>query len=63
MVPINFRLVGHEIRYLLEDSEAKALVVQHELIGPVEGIRTDLAIAESRYVHFGGAVTPKGYRC
>ena len=37
--------------------------MQHDLIGPVEGIRADLSIAESRYVHLGGAVTPKGYRC
>jgi fatty-acyl-CoA synthase len=61
MVPINFRLVGKEMRYLLEDSEAKALIV-HDLIGPVEDIRADLSLAESRYIRFGGAVTPKGYR-
>jgi fatty-acyl-CoA synthase len=48
MVPINFRLVGAEIRHTVEDSEAKPLIVQHDLVGAVEDIRDDLSIAESR---------------
>ena len=62
MVPINFRLVGVEIRYILEDSDAKALIVQDDLVGAVEDIRSDLSIAESRCVHFGSSRAPKGYR-
>src|SRR5215510_2778601 len=45
MVPINFRLVGAEIRYIVEDSEAKPLIVEHDLVGAVEDIRNDLSIA------------------
>jgi acyl-CoA synthetase (AMP-forming)/AMP-acid ligase II len=54
-VPLNFRLVGREIRYILEDSGAAALIVQDALTGPIEEIRADLAIAPGRYVLFGGA--------
>ena len=54
-VPLNFRLVGREIRYLLEDSGATALIVQDALTGPIEEIRSDLAIPGGRYVLFGGA--------
>jgi acyl-CoA synthetase (AMP-forming)/AMP-acid ligase II len=61
-VPINFRLVGPEIRYILEDSGARALIVQDDLVGAVEGIRTDVSIGHGRYVHFGGPRTPTGYR-
>src|SRR5271169_4477397 len=28
MVPINFRLVGREVQYIVENSEAKAVIVQ-----------------------------------
>ncbi len=30
-VPINFRLVGQEVRYILEDAEVSALILQDEL--------------------------------
>ena len=62
MVPINFRLLGGDIQYIVANSEAEAFIVQHDLIGRVEGIRADLAIPESRYIHFGGPATPKGYQ-
>src|SRR5215467_7964038 len=39
--------LGTEIRYIVEDSDAKALIVQHDLVGAMEGIRSDLSIAES----------------
>ncbi len=60
-VPINFRLLAPEIRYIVENCEAKALVVQHELRDRVEAIRADLAIAGQRYIHFGATPTPAGY--
>ena len=43
-VPINFRLVGPEIAYIVEHSEARAFIVQDELRGVVEGIRAALPI-------------------
>jgi fatty-acyl-CoA synthase len=32
VVPINFRLIGSEVQYIVENSEAKALIVQHDLL-------------------------------
>ncbi|MGB6537078.1 MAG: AMP-binding protein [Xanthobacteraceae bacterium] len=60
-VPINFRLVGREVRYIIENCEAKALIVQDDLLGPVEEIRGDIAAQTSRFIHFGGTATPPGY--
>jgi fatty-acyl-CoA synthase len=60
-VPINFRLVGREIRYIVENCEARALIVQDDLLAPVEEIRADIPIEEGKFIHFGGAATPPGY--
>ena len=60
-VPINFRLVGREIRYILENCEARALIVQDDLLGPIEELRADLPVEAGKFIHFGGAVTPSGY--
>jgi len=59
-VPINFRLVGPEIRYIAQDAGARAFIVQNELLGSVEAIRAGLDIPDANYVHFG-AQPPPGY--
>jgi fatty-acyl-CoA synthase len=59
-VPINFRLVGPEIKYIAEHCEAKALIVQEELVPVVEGLRGDLAIANNAWIHIGDS-TPAGW--
>jgi acyl-CoA synthetase (AMP-forming)/AMP-acid ligase II len=61
-VPINFRLVGAEIAYIASDCDARAFLVEDALVGAVEEIRADLPVAPERFVHFGGAGTPAGYR-
>ena len=53
-VPINFRLVGPEITYIVQHSEARAFIVQDDLRAAVEGIRAELPIGAGRYLHFGG---------
>jgi acyl-CoA synthetase (AMP-forming)/AMP-acid ligase II len=60
--PINFRLVGSEIRYIVDDADARAFIVQDGLVDRVDEIRADLAIAAANHVHFGGTKTPPGYR-
>jgi acyl-CoA synthetase (AMP-forming)/AMP-acid ligase II len=62
MVPINFRLLGSEIEFIVDNSEAQAFIVQHDLVDRLDGIRANLAIPEDRYIHFGGDTTPAGYR-
>src|SRR6516225_9604378 len=43
-VPINFRLIGEEIRYIVENCEARAIIVQDDLIGPIDEIRAEIPV-------------------
>ena len=61
-VPINFRLVGQEIRFVVENCEASALIVQYELVGAVEAIRADLPVRAENFIAFGGARRHAWYR-
>jgi len=61
-LPINFRLIGPEIRFILDNAGAAALIVQDELAGVIEEIRADLPIASDRYIHFGQRACPAGFR-
>jgi acyl-CoA synthetase (AMP-forming)/AMP-acid ligase II len=60
-VPVNFRLVGREIAYVVGNCEAKALFVQSDLAGVVDGVRADLSVPEGNYVYIGDPC-PAGYR-
>jgi fatty-acyl-CoA synthase len=60
-VPINFRLLGPEIAYIVDNAEARALVVQEDLRERVEPLRDSLPLAPSGYIHFGGD-TPAGWQ-
>jgi fatty-acyl-CoA synthase len=59
-VPINFRLVGSEIQYIVDDCEAAAFIVQHDLRERIDGTRANLPIIDARYICFGGP-TPAGF--
>jgi fatty-acyl-CoA synthase len=61
-VPINFRLFGQEIIYIVEDCGAKALIVQDELIGAIKSLRTDLPVSAEHCIAFGGTRGHAGYR-
>lgn len=61
-VPINFRLVGSEIRFIVTNAEASVLIVQDELAGLIEEVKSDLGLPEDHIIHFGTAPCPKGYR-
>jgi fatty-acyl-CoA synthase len=52
-VPINFRLVGREIAFIVEHCEARAFIAQDALCDTIDGIRASLAIEPSRYLAFG----------
>ena len=41
-LPINFRLMGKEVQYIVENAEASAFIVQDELVGVVEEIRDEI---------------------
>ncbi|HXZ92088.1 MAG TPA: AMP-binding protein [Burkholderiales bacterium] len=60
-VPVNFRLLGPEIRYIARDAGARAFIVQDELRGSVASIRAELDIPDANYVHIGRQPAPAGY--
>jgi acyl-CoA synthetase (AMP-forming)/AMP-acid ligase II len=54
IVPINFRLVGQEVAYIVNDSDAKAMVVQAQFTGIIDPIKKDLQqIAAQNYIVVG----------
>ncbi|MCW2573910.1 MAG: long-chain fatty acid--CoA ligase [Frankiales bacterium] len=60
-VPVNFRLVGQEIQYIIENAGAAAFIVQDALVAGIESIRADLPLADGRYIHFGAGAAPHGF--
>ena len=59
-VPINFRLVGVEIAYILVHSEARAVIAGHDLRDRIDATRAELPIATACFVHLG-APAPAGW--
>ena len=62
VVPINFRFTGPDIRYIVENCEARALIVQDDLLGVVESVHVELPVPPANFIHFGAASCPAGYR-
>ncbi len=61
-VPINFRLAAPEIAYIVDHAEARAFIVQDELVERVAPIRGGLrSIAARGWIHFG-ADTPSDWQ-
>lgn len=60
-VPINFRLLGPEVTYIMDNSEARAMIFQDDFCGLIESVKKDLDVEEKRYIHFGGQKTPAGF--
>src|SRR5689334_4437884 len=61
-VPINFRLLGPEITYIVENCEAKALIVQDQLIDTIEQVRDTIPVGADKIILFGGDRRHAGYR-
>jgi fatty-acyl-CoA synthase len=61
-LPINFRLVGKEVLYIIGNAGASAIIVQDELVSVVEEIRQELPLRSNRFIHFGTKPCPAGYR-
>ncbi|MGD9413056.1 MAG: AMP-binding protein, partial [Desulfobacterales bacterium] len=61
IVPINFRLVSSEVEYIVNNSDAKAMVVHDLFVGTVDPIRSNLKnIEDQNYVIVGNP--QEGYR-
>ena len=61
VVPVNFRLTGPEVRYIVDNCDARALIVQDELVEVIETVRAELPVAPANFIHFGAASCPAGY--
>jgi fatty-acyl-CoA synthase len=61
-VPINFRLVSAEIEYIATNCDARAFVVQHDLVDRIVPIRARLACAPSGFIQFGTDGAPVGWQ-
>ena len=61
-VPINFRLTPPEIAYIVQHAQARAFIVQHELVDRVASLQAELPISNACWIHFGHASTPQGWQ-
>jgi fatty-acyl-CoA synthase len=52
-VPINFRLTPPEIAYIVQHSEARAVIAQDELADRIEAVRGELPVLPGAFVAFG----------
>jgi fatty-acyl-CoA synthase len=57
-VPVNFRLVGPEIKYIAEHCGARAFIVEDELMDRVEAIRNEFPIPDSGWIRIGDSARP-----
>jgi acyl-CoA synthetase (AMP-forming)/AMP-acid ligase II len=54
VVPVNFRLVAPEVRYIVENSDARAVVTEDEFAPVIDEIRKDLrAVVPGGFVNVG----------
>ncbi len=60
-VPVNFRLVATEIRFILEDCSVSAVVAEDGLHSAIEEIRSDLDLPDNRFIHLGAEEAPSGW--
>jgi len=50
VVPLNFRLAGPEMAYILRHAEVAAVMVGPEFCATVDGVRQELALPDGRYL-------------
>lgn len=61
VVTVNWRFIGKEVEFVVNDSEAKAMILDEEFIDCINSVRPNLqALGEKSYVVVG-RVTPEDY--
>lgn len=60
-VPLNFRLTPGEMAYIVQNSEARAVIAQQDLAEHIEAVRGELPLVGSRCIVFGGALSRPGW--
>ena len=61
-VPVNFRLTGPEVQFILQDCGAAALIAGHDLVEVADGIRHSLGLLPGACVQIGGERVAAGWR-
>lgn len=61
-VPVNFRLVAAEIRFIFQDCDVSAVIAEDGLCNAIEEIRGDLDLAPDRFVLMGAKNARPGWR-
>lgn len=61
IVPVMFRLAGPEIRYIVNDSECKAFIVEAPFVELINSIREQLLVPPDAYLYLGEGPAPDGY--
>ena len=59
-IPINFRLVGHEVEYILNFNDSVAVFVDHAVVDVVAGVRDKLVAKHIIVMQAEGAAIPEG---
>ena len=62
-VPVNFRLVGPEVRFICENSGVTAVIAEDELAAIVDGIREHLPVSDDCYIMIGQGGQAQGWSC
>ena len=64
VVPLNFRLTGPEMAYILDHAEVAAVIAGSEFCAVLDSIRSDIAVRADRYVALPDASVsaPAGWR-
>lgn len=60
-VPVNFRLVGAEIRFIVQDCDAAAVIAEHGLHEAIDEVRDALGVRPGRFIHLGDGRPPAGW--
>jgi acyl-CoA synthetase (AMP-forming)/AMP-acid ligase II len=60
-VPLNFRLAGPELAYIVRDSGAKLIIAQNEYVSLLESVRGELGDAKA-FVSIGATASPGWHR-
>jgi acyl-coenzyme A synthetase/AMP-(fatty) acid ligase len=61
MVPLMFRLSAPEIQFIVNHSEAKAMIVEEPFVKMIDEIKEQLTIPKDGYIYLGDGKTPDGY--
>ncbi len=54
-VPVNFRLVGEEIKYIVNDSDSKGFILEEEFVGKIAAVKSQLNVAPDKYYLVGSS--------